>query len=164
MHASKLSTIALGVATLAAYNGYGYGYGNHSGAASTAPRMTMQITATQDFPGSYGQVGAYERVSGTMSGELDPKDPKNAVIQDIALAPVNARGMVEYATDFVMLKPKNMAKASGVLRYDAPNRGNILTMLKPDTVPGVTRCIWSAATSYSTPRGKAMYPKLRPSA
>jgi hypothetical protein len=25
---------------------------------------------------------------------------------------------------------------NGVLRYDAPNRGNILTMLAPDRVPG----------------------------
>ena len=30
-----------------------------------------------------------------------------------------------------MLKPCDMAKASGVLRYDAPNRGNMLTLLNP---------------------------------
>ena len=47
----------------------------------------------------------------------------------------NANGMVEYKAEFVMLKPKNMAKASGVLRYDAPNRGNILTMLNPTATP-----------------------------
>jgi hypothetical protein len=28
--------------------------------------------------------------------ELDPRDPRNAVITDILLAPRNARGMVEY--------------------------------------------------------------------
>src|SRR2546429_8896919 len=33
--------------------------------------------------------------TGVLRGELDPADPKNAVIQDLALAPVNARGMVE---------------------------------------------------------------------
>src|SRR2546429_541366 len=74
--------------------------------------------------------------TGVLRGELDPADPKNAVIQDLALAPVNARGMVEYSTDFVMLKPKDMSKASGVLRYDAPNRGNILTMPNPTATPG----------------------------
>ena len=67
---------------------------------------------------------------------MDPKDPKNAIIQDLDLAPVNERGMVEYSADFVMLKPKDMSRANGVLRYDAPNRGNILTLLAPDRVPG----------------------------
>jgi hypothetical protein len=105
---------------------------------AAAPRQTLAISARQDFtPGvSYGQVGAYEQVSGTLKGEVDPKDPKNAIIQDLDLAPVNDRGMVEYSADFLMLKPKDMTKANGVLRYDAPNRGNILTMLAPDRVPG----------------------------
>jgi hypothetical protein len=96
------------------------------------------ITSTQDFAGgaSFGAVGAYEQVSGTLAGELDPKDPKNAIIQDLALAPVNARGMVEYSAEFTMLKPKDMSRASGVLRYDAPNRGNILTMINPAATPG----------------------------
>jgi hypothetical protein len=102
-----------------------------------APKQFLNITSTQDFtPGtSYGAVGAYEQVTGTIKGEVDPKDPKNAIIQDLALAPVNANGMVEYTADFVMLKPKDMSKASGVLRYDAPNRGNILTMVNPTASP-----------------------------
>ena len=65
-------------------------------------------------------------VTGTFTGEVDPKDAKNAIIQDLALAPLNANGKVEYTSDFVLLKPKDMSKASGVLRYDAPNRGNIV--------------------------------------
>ncbi|NML16914.1 alpha/beta hydrolase domain-containing protein [Azohydromonas caseinilytica] len=104
-------------------------------APAARPALRLAITATEDFPGSYGSVGAYEKVSGVISGEVDPKDPKNAVIQDLALAPVNARGMVEYATEFVMLKPKDTSKAGGVLRYDAPNRGNILTLPDPARVP-----------------------------
>lgn len=102
---------------------------------AATPRVTLAITATEDFAGSYGTVGAYERVTGTLSGEVDPHDPKNAVIQDLKLAPVNARGMVEFKADFVMLKPKDMSRASGVLRYDAPNRGNILTMPNPAASP-----------------------------
>jgi hypothetical protein len=106
-------------------------------ASVAAPRQTLLISSRQDFtPGkTYGAVGAYEQISGTIKGELDPRDPKNAIIQDLALAPVNANGMVEYSADFVMLKPKDMSKASGVLRYDAPNRGNILTMIDPATTP-----------------------------
>lgn len=114
------------------------GGGSDDGAVATpaaAPTITMAVTATEDFPGSHGAVGAYEKLTGTISGEVDPKDPKNAVIQDLQLAPVNTNGMVSYQADFVMLKPKDMSKASGVLRYDAPNRGNILTMLNPANVP-----------------------------
>lgn len=133
MRTFQLSTLALGIAALA---GCGGSSNDEAAPAAGAPRLTMQVTSTQDFPGSYGDVGAYEKVSGTLSGELDPRNPKNAAIQDLSLAPVNSRGMVEYATDFVLLKPKNMAKASGILRYDAPNRGNILTMPNPSASPG----------------------------
>jgi hypothetical protein len=114
--------------------------GDDGGAAAPAPaaatpQVHLAITATEDVAGSWGSVGAYEKLSGTLRGEVDPKDPHNAVIQDLALAPVNARGMVEYQSEFVLLKPKDMARASGVLRYDAPNRGNILTMPNPAATP-----------------------------
>ncbi len=104
-------------------------------AAPKTPQLRLTITATEAFAGTYGTVGEYERLTGTLAGEVDPADPKNAIIQDLALAPVNARGMVEYSADFVMLKPRNMSKASGVLRYDAPNRGNMLTFLNPAATP-----------------------------
>lgn len=42
---------------------------------------------------------------GRAFGELDPRDPQNAVIVNIDRAPVNARGMVEYVVDFYILKP-----------------------------------------------------------
>jgi hypothetical protein len=101
-----------------------------------APQLRLNITSTEAFPGRYGSVGTYERLAGTLSGEVDPRDPRNRIIQDLHLAPVNRRGMVEYQADFVMLKPTDMARASGVLRYDAPNRGNMLTYLNPTATPG----------------------------
>ncbi|MFS8977735.1 alpha/beta hydrolase domain-containing protein [Cupriavidus necator] len=138
------TALALGGATaillLAACGGSDGAGGGGSGGGSTPPQtrtpaLTLKITGTQDFAGSYGSVGQYEQVTGTITGEVDPKDPKNAIIQDLALATVNTNGMVEYTADFVMLKPKDMGKAGGVLRYDAPNRGNILTMPNPGTTP-----------------------------
>ena len=102
---------------------------------AASPEMRLSITSTEDYPGQFADVGAYERVRGTIHGEVDPRDPRNAIIQDLALAPVNARGMVEYSADFMMLKPKDMRRASGVLRYDAPNRGNILTEPNLATTP-----------------------------
>ena len=47
----------------------------------------------------------YERMSGKFYGELDPADPKNALITDIQLAPRNARGKVEYVGTFSLMKP-----------------------------------------------------------
>lgn len=108
-------------------------------AASPTPRqpqLTLEITAREDVPGQWGQVGQYERISGVVHGEVDPKDPRNALIQDLALADTNARGMVAYASEFSMLKPKDMSRASGTLRVDAPNRGNILTTIDPSYAPG----------------------------
>ncbi len=72
---------------------------------------------------SFGEAGAYERVVGVARGELDPADPRNAGIVDIALAPRNAAGRVEYRTDVFLLRPKDPARASGTLLYEVVNRG-----------------------------------------
>jgi hypothetical protein len=71
----------------------------------------------------FGAAGAYERVIGTARGELDPADPANAGIADIALAPRNTRGMVEYKTDLFILRPKDPARGSGTLLFEVLNRG-----------------------------------------
>lgn len=139
-HAAALA-LAAGITLLAVCGGNdsndnsGSNAGNAGATPARTPALSLKITGKQDFAGTYGSVGQYEQLTGTVSGEIDPKDPRNAVIQDLALAPVNANGMVEYTADFVMLKPKDMSKASGVLRYDAPNRGNILTMPNPAVTP-----------------------------
>jgi hypothetical protein len=52
------------------------------------------------------------------------KDAPSAVINDILLAPRNTRGKVEYSATFTLLRPVDPAKASGVLWYEVPNRGN----------------------------------------
>ena len=66
---------------------------------------------------------AYERIDGLFFGEIDPKAPANAIITDLALAPRNARGMVEYSASFAIARPVDPAKSSGVLYYDVANRG-----------------------------------------
>src|SRR5579862_6875353 len=67
----------------------------------------------------------YQKLTGHAYGELDPRLPGNAIITDLEFAPRNARGMVEYVATFTILKPADMAKASGVLLYFVPNRGHI---------------------------------------
>jgi len=65
----------------------------------------------------------YEKLTGRFYGELDPRHPLNAIITDIEYAPRNAKGLVEYSATFTILKPADMAGATGVLVYQVPNRG-----------------------------------------
>jgi len=74
----------------------------------------------------FGDAGSYLRLSGQVYGEVDPRNPLNSLIQDISLAPVNSGGMVEYVSDFVILKPADMSRSNGILFMSLPNRGNIL--------------------------------------
>lgn len=98
--------------------------------AWTAPseaRVVRIVVEKRESPAydgkSFGSVGRYEKLLGHAFGELDPKDPLNAIITDIQFAPRNARGMVEYSSTFTIIKPVDMSKASGVLLYNVANRG-----------------------------------------
>ena len=44
-------------------------------------------TNTSAFSGATFGAGQYQMINGTVKGEVDPSDPLNAVIVDIALAP-----------------------------------------------------------------------------
>src|SRR5215468_8857585 len=79
----------------------------------------------------FGAAGSYVRIKGVARGMLDPAAPENAGIVDLDKAPRNAGGLVEYATDFDILRPKDPARGSGILVYDVPNRGwkRIFTLL-----------------------------------
>lgn len=96
-------------------------------AASAEARITrVEITETAPAFGgqAFGVAGAYERLRGRAFGEVDPTHLGNAIIQDIALAPRNARGMVEYETEIDILRPVDAARGNGVLLFDIVNRGN----------------------------------------
>src|ERR1019366_6479229 len=96
--------------------------------AALHARVTRVVIEQRESPAykgqAFGKAGQYETLSGRFYGELDPKDPHNAIITDIQLAPRNARGMVEYSATFAISKPVDMSHASSVLFYNVPNRGN----------------------------------------
>src|SRR6266446_1051447 len=75
-----------------------------------------------------GQPVPYETITGRAFGELDPMDPHNAVITDITIAPRKPNGMVEYIATFFIVKPVDMANASGLLWHDVPNRAGRITI------------------------------------
>ena len=100
-------------------------------AVLTAPvaeaRITrIEITATESptFGGySWPEVGQYEKIVGKAYGEVNPHDRQNRVIVDIEFAPRNARGNVEYAFNFYILKPIDLSKGARKMMYEPPNRG-----------------------------------------
>jgi len=100
-------------------------------------RIVIDSTASPAFGGaSFGRAGQYETISGTAFGELDPADRRNAIITDIALAPRNPRGRVEYAATFHIVRPRDPAKVSGLLWHDVPNRGGRITLGIPERTLG----------------------------
>src|SRR5215470_12251501 len=87
--------------------------------------IEIQVNAVEPFAGAqaFGDAGSYVRIRGVARGELDPAAPENRVIVDLDKAPRNARGLVEYETDFFMLRPTEPGRTHGVLVYDVTNRG-----------------------------------------
>ena len=76
--------------------------------------------------------GGYERIKGEAHGEVDPGDRRNRIIQDLELAPRNARGKVEYVATFALIKPADPTRFSGVLMYSVVNRGNGAPVESPE--------------------------------
>ncbi|MDP6953099.1 MAG: alpha/beta hydrolase domain-containing protein [Alphaproteobacteria bacterium] len=74
---------------------------------------------------SFGAAGAYEKLSGRLHYAIDPDDPANAAVVDIAHALRDADGMVRFAGDFLMLRPANPARANRRLLYEVGNRGRV---------------------------------------
>src|SRR3954470_13123195 len=68
----------------------------------------------------FGSVGSYERLHGTVFGEVDLPHPLNAGIVNLDRAATNARGHVEYRSTFRILKPLDLDNGNGCLVYDVP--------------------------------------------
>jgi hypothetical protein len=71
----------------------------------------------------FGKAGPYEILQGRIHFAVDPASPANSRITDIALAPRNASGRVEFSSDFVILRPRDPARSRGSVLFEIPNRG-----------------------------------------
>ena len=80
--------------------------------------VRVEVTERSDL----GQTG-YEQIIGRLHFEIDPKQPGNAVIADVDLAPVNAAGRVSFSSDLRILKPKDATRSNGAAWVEIPNRG-----------------------------------------
>lgn len=76
---------------------------------------------------AFGDIGSYEYLAGTLHFATDPEHPTNAVISDLSLAPRRADGLVEYRSQFHLLKPAT-PPSRGRLIADVVNRGNMTAL------------------------------------
>lgn len=94
---------------------------------STARAELRELTIHRRVPfaegKSFGEVGPYELHVGIAKFAVDPAHARNRDIVDLALAPRNAEGKVEFESDVQILAPKDPAKGNGALLYDVNNRG-----------------------------------------
>jgi hypothetical protein len=105
-------------------------------AGGSVQRIEITERETPVFGGGeFAGVGNYERLHGTVFGELDPTHHLNASIVNLDKAARNARGHVEYQSDFRILKPLDLDRGNGCLVYDVPNRGNQPIMARLNGAP-----------------------------
>jgi hypothetical protein len=87
---------------------------------------------------SWPGVGTYDKITGVAYAEVDPNDPRNALIVDIAKSQMQPAagqpgktpsGKVAYLLNFYILKPTNLSQVNhslngyGKAMYEPPNRG-----------------------------------------
>jgi hypothetical protein len=101
------------------------------GAICSSARVSrIEITRVESptFQGmSFGGVGQYEKLVGRVHGESDPNDAIDSKITDVALAPRNAAGLVEYSADIYILRPIDRSKGNHRLFFEINNRGDKLS-------------------------------------
>jgi hypothetical protein len=99
----------------------------------------VQIQSTIERPAfkgrSFGSVGRYEKLTGTITGAVDPTDLRNSSITDLAHAPRDARGLVEYSVQYVLLRPVDLSKGNHRVVYEPTNRGNIVSLFFLNNAP-----------------------------
>jgi hypothetical protein len=89
-------------------------------------RIELDITERVPFAGghAFGDVGEYERLSGRARFAVDPRAAAQDGVVDLDKAPVDARGLVRFAADFMILKPREIERGNRRVFYDYGNRGH----------------------------------------
>jgi hypothetical protein len=72
---------------------------------------------------AFGDVGAYERIEGTLHFAVDPSNEANREVVDLHLAPRGDDGLVHFTADATILQPVDGDRANGNVLLDVVNRG-----------------------------------------
>ena len=98
-----------------------------AGPASVVERLEL-LERKPAFGGTrFGDTGEYEQIVAIAHLKVDARHPANAAVVDLAAA-ADADGAVRLRTNLVVLRPRDGAKASGVLVFDVANRGRRLLL------------------------------------
>ncbi len=125
----------------------------------------------------FGEVGAYEELTGAAFFAVDPLHPLNLLVTDLELAPRGADGCVEFSADLRILRPVDSSRGNRVIFLDVVNRGSsiFVRMTEPGPMgPGtqlsagwllqrgytVVSCGWQ----HDVPRGGGRFGLTAPSA
>ena len=86
----------------------------------------VKITSRRDVLGgkTFSEAGAYERVAGRVYFSIPVANQHNQRIVDLANAENLKNGEVEFSTDFVAVRPKDVRKGNGSMLLEVPNRGH----------------------------------------
>src|ERR1700678_4075577 len=72
---------------------------------------------------AFGDRGAYERIVGRVYFSAAVANPHNSAIVDLGNAVNLKNGEVEYSSDFIAIRPKDVSKSNGSMIMEIPNRG-----------------------------------------
>ena len=86
----------------------------------------------------FGDTGAYEQLDGIVHFAVDPNHRANETIADLGLAPRNPDGLVEFSSDFRILRPVDPELGNRRILLDVPNRGKPLALRNINSAPEVT--------------------------
>lgn len=92
-------------------------------AAAEVTTVTVTSRATVADGASFGAVGAYEQLVGTIEFAIDPAHPRNQVIADLGRAAREADGRVRFTSTLHVIRPADPSRGNGVLLFDIANRG-----------------------------------------
>jgi hypothetical protein len=95
-----------------------------SSAVAEVTRVEIVTTAPWLGGRALGKAGQYEKLQGRVYFEIDPRSSTGRRVTDIDLAPRNAKGRVEFSSDFVLVRPLDPARARHSVVLEIPNRGS----------------------------------------
>jgi hypothetical protein len=105
-------------------------------------RFDVRLRRLLSSGAPFGDVGPYEELKGSLHFAIDPKHPANERVTDVALAPRDHAGRVEFESDVSILLPVDRGRCNGRVMLDVVNRGDTVAVpnfnraTRPTFVPG----------------------------
>src|SRR5688572_11765878 len=102
--------------------------------------------------------GTHERIIARVHFTADPRLAANHAIVDLAQAPRNAAGLVEYSGDLLFFQPKDPARARGAVFLEVVNRGRdqALGLMSAAVQRSLAPESWSMGDGFLLERGFAV--------